>query len=187
MIVDNPNSRNSQINTLLVPLLFDSEVDVTLKATANIFVPYRTRHIIFHSVACYMKDYLNNDEVPVDERLENVTEYMLFLAESPCILMTDLFSGSMSPVAFCQDNQVITSYTSILVPDSARKDIRSTYTFQLCGLDGVPFTIPERATSVELLRVDANNAANDANGVLGRAAYRPHMIAHVVVQIEFRE
>ena len=187
MIVDNPNSRNSQINTLLVPLLFDSDIDPSLKATANIFVPYRTRHIIFHSVACYMKDYLNADEIPQEDLIENVTEYMLFLAESPCILMTDLFSGSMSPVAFCQDNQVITSYTSILVPDSARKDIRSTYTFQLCGLDGVPFKVPERATSVEILRVDANNAANAANALVGRAEYRPQLIAHLVVQIEFRE
>ena len=186
MIVDNPNSRNSQINTLLVPLLFDSDVDPSMKATANIFVPYRTRHIIFHSVATYMKDYLDAADVPEDEREDGVTEYLLFLAESPCILMTDLFSGSMSPVAFCQDNQVITSYTSILVPDSARKDIRSTYTFQLCGLDGLPIKVPQEATSVEILRVDANNAANATNG-LGLAKYRPEMIAHVVVQIEFRE
>ena len=186
MIVDNPNSRNSQINTLLVPLLFDSDIDPSLKATANIFVPYRTRHIIFHSVACYMKDYLYAADIP-DAPDNGVTEYLLFQAESPCILMSDLFSGSMSPVAFCQDNQVITSYTSILVPDSARKDIRSTYTFQLCGLDGVPFKVPEQATSVEILRVDANNASNAANAELGLAAYRPQMIAHVVVQIEFRE
>ena len=186
MIVDNPNSRNSQINTLLVPLLFDSDIDPSLKATANIFVPYRTRHIIFHSVACYMKDYLYAADIP-DASDNGATEYLLFLAESPCILMSDLFSGSMSPVAFCQDNQVITSYTSILVPDSARKDIRSTYTFQLCGLDGVPFKVPEQATSVEILRVDANNAANAANNDLGLSEYRPQMIAHVVVQIEFRE
>lgn len=187
MIVDNPNSRNSQINTLLVPLLFDSDIDPSLKATANIFVPYRTRHIIFHSVACYMKDYLYAADIipPIED--DPISEYLLFLAESPCILMTDLFSGSMSPVAFCQDNQVITSYTSILVPDSARKDIRSTYTFQLCGLDGVPFKVPEQATSVEILRVDANNAANAANNDLGLSEYRPQMIAHVVVQIEFRE
>ena len=187
MIVDNPLSRNSQISTILVPLLFDSDVDPSLKATANIFVPYRTRHIIFHTVAMYMKDYLNADEIPQEDLIDNVTEYMLFLAESPCILMTDLFTGSMSPVAFCQDNQVIQSYTSILVPDSARKDIRSTYTFQLCGLDGVPFAIPVQPTSVEILRIDANNAANAANALVGLADYRPQMIAHVVMQIEFRE
>ena len=58
MIVDSPYSKNSQINTLMVPLTFDSDVDPSLKATANIFIPYRTRHIIFHSVAMYMKDYL---------------------------------------------------------------------------------------------------------------------------------
>ena len=98
--------------------------------------------------------------------------------------MSDLFAGNMSPVSFCQDNQVITSYTSILVPDSARKDIRNTYTWQLCGLDGLPVRVPEEATSVEILRVNANIAAN--NGA-GNAIYLPRMIAHIIVQIEFRE
>ena len=180
MIVDSPYSKNSQINTLMVPLTFDSDVDATIKATANIFIPYRARHVIFHSTASYFQDYV---DAP-DEA--DVSEYLLFLPESPCIVMSDLFAGNMSPVAFCQDNQVITSYTSILVPDSARKDIRSTYTFQLCGLDGLPVRVPDQATSVELLRVNANNAANQ--GVIdGQAIYRPQMIAHIVLQIEFRE
>ena len=180
MIVDSPYSKNSQINTLMVPLTFDSDVDATIKATANIFIPYRARHVIFHSTASYFQDYV----AAPDE--EDVSEYLLFLPESPCIVMSDLFAGNMSPVAFCQDNQVITSYTSILVPDSARKDIRSTYTFQLCGLDGLPVRVSENATSVELLRVNANNAANQ--GVIdGQAIYRPQMIAHIVLQIEFRE
>ena len=176
MIVDSPYSKNSQINTLMIPLTFDSDVDATLKATANIFIPYRTRHVIFHSVASYFQDYIDGDE--------NFQQYLLFLPESPLLIMSDLFAGSMSPVSFCQDNQVIQSYTSNLVPDSARKDIRSTYTFQLCGLDGLLVRVPQVATSVELLRVDANNAAN--NGVQ-TSAYRPQMIAHVIVQIEFRE
>ena len=180
MIVDSPYSKNSQINTLMVPLTFDSDVDATIKATANIFIPYRARHVIFHSTASYFQDYV----AAPDEA--DVSEYLLFLPESPCIVMSDLFAGNMSPVAFCQDNQVITSYTSILVPDSARKDIRSTYTFQLCGLDGLPVRVPDQATSVELLRVNANNAANQ--GVIdGQAIYRPQMIAHIVLQIEFRE
>lgn len=179
MIVDSPYSKNSQINTLMIPLTFDSDVDVTLKATANIFIPYRARHVIFHSVASYMKDY---EDGPGGEG--EVDQYLLFLPESPLLIMSDLFAGSMSPVSFCQDNQVIQSYTSILVPDSARKDIRSTYTFQLCGLDGLPVRVPQVATSVELLRVDANNAAN--NGV-AISEYKPQMIAHIIVQIEFRE
>ena len=176
MIVDSPYSKNSQINTLMIPLTFDSDVDATLKSTANIFIPYRARHVIFHSVASYFQDYIDGDA--------NFDQYLLFLPESPLLIMSDLFAGSMSPVSFCQDNQVIQSYTSILVPDSARKDIRSTYTFQLCGLDGLPVRVPQVATSVELLRVDANNAAN--NGVR-TSEYRPQMIAHVIVQIEFRE
>lgn len=180
MIVDSPNSKNSQISTLMVPLLFDSNVDPLLKATANIFVPYRARHVIFHNVASYFQDYIEGDDNPI-------TEYLLFLPESPCIVMSDLFTGNMSPVAFCQDNQVITSYTSILVPDSARKDIRNTYTFQLCGLDGLPITVPQQPTSVEMLRVDANNAANANNAAIGFSEYRPQLIAHVVLQIEFRE
>ena len=103
MIVDSPYSKNSQINTLMVPLLFDSDVDATLKATANIFVPYRTRHVIFHSVASYFQDYdtiivpaTNPDDPAV------VTEVLLFLPESPLLIMSDLFSGSMLPVSFCQ-------------------------------------------------------------------------------------
>lgn len=179
MIVDSPYSQNSQINTMMIPLTFDSDVDATMKSTANIFVPYRTRHVIFHSVAAYMQDYIDGEGGE-----GGVNQYLLFLPESPLLIMSDLFAGSMSPVSFCQDNQVIQSYTSILVPDSARKDIRSTYTFQLCGLDGLPVRVPAVATSVELLRVDANNAAN--NGV-AISAYRPQMIAHIIVQIEFRE
>jgi hypothetical protein len=185
MIVDNPNSRNSQINTMMIPLTFDSDVDATLKTTANIFVPYRTRHVIFHSVASYFQDYIQTIEPgPNPGDPDVVTENLLFLPESPLLIMSDLFAGSMSPVSFCQDNQVVQSYTSILVPDSARKDIRSTYTFQLCGLDGLPVRVPQEATSVEILRVNANIAAN--NGA-GNAIYRPQMIAHVIVQIEFRE
>ena len=113
MIVDSPYSKNSQINTLMVPLTFDSDVDTTLKATANIFIPYRARHVIFHSTASYFQDSIGGDGNPV-------TQYLLFLPESPLLIMSDLFSGILSPVSFCQDNQVITSYTSILVPDSAR-------------------------------------------------------------------
>ena len=178
MINDSPYSKNSQINTLMVPLTFDSDLDPTLKATANIFIPYRARHVIFHSVAAYMKDY---EDGPGEGGID---QYLLFLPESPLLLMSDLFAGSMSPVSFCQDNQVIQSYTSILVPDSARKDIRSTYTFQLCGLDGLPVPVPLVATSVEILRVDANNAAN--NGV-ANSDYKAKMVAHIIVQIEFRE
>ena len=163
----------------MIPFTFDSDVDATLKATANIFIPYRARHVIFHNVAAYRKNY---EDGPGGEG--GIDQYLLFLPESPLLLMSDLFAGSMSPVSFCQDNQVIQSYTSILVPDSARKDIRSTYTFQLCGLDGLPVRVPQVATSVELLRVDANNAAN--NGV-AISEYKPQMIAHIIVQIEFRE
>ena len=182
MIVDSPYSKNSQINTLMIPLTFDSDVDATLKATANIFIPYRARHVIFHSVAAYMQDYIPAVIPGIGE--EQISELLLFLPESPLLLMSDLFAGSMSPVSFCQDNHVTSSYTSILVPDSARKDIRSTCTFQLCGLDGLPVSVPLEATSVEILRVNANIAAN--NGAV-TASYLPRMIAHVIVQIEFRE
>ena len=95
MIVDSPYSKNSQINTLMVPLTFDSDVDATIKATANIFIPYRARHVIFHSTASYFQDYV----AAPDEA--DVSEYLLFLPESPCIVMSDLFAGNMSPVAFC--------------------------------------------------------------------------------------
>ena len=169
----------------MVPLTFDSDVDTTLKATANIFIPYRARHVIYHSTASYFQDYIQTVEPgPNLGDPDVVTENLLFLPESPLLIMSDLFAGNMAPVSFCQDNQVITSYTSILVPDSARKDIRNTYTWQLCGLDGLPVRVPEEATSVEILRVNANIAAN--NGA-GNAIYLPRMIAHVIVQIEFRE
>ena len=185
MIVDSPYSQNSQINTLMIPLTFDSEVDTSLKATANIFVPYRTRHVIFHSVASYFQDYIQTIEpAAILGDPDVVTENLLFLPESPLLIMSDLFAGNMSPVSFCQDNQVITSYTSILVPDSARKDIRNTYTWQLCGLDGLPVRVPQEATSVEILRVNANLAAD--NGATA-ATYLPRMIGHIILQIEFRE
>jgi hypothetical protein len=182
MIVDSPTSQNSQINTLMIPITFDSDFDATFKATANIFIPYRTRHVIFHSVASYFQEYILQIVPGLGEDV--ITEALLFRPESPLLIMSDLFSGSMSPVAFCHDNQVITTYTSILVPDSARKDIRSTYTFQSCGLDSNPIIVPPEATSVEWLRISANIAAD--NGATS-ATYLARMIGHVILQIEFRE
>ena len=86
MIVDSPYSKNSQINTLMVPLTFDSDVDTTLKATANIFIPYRARHVIFHSTASYFQDYIQTLEpAPNPGDPDVVTENLLFLPESPLL------------------------------------------------------------------------------------------------------
>ena len=128
MIVDDPNALNSQILSILLPLSFDSDVNASLRTTANAYIPFRPRHVIFKNVAAHF----NSTGLIVDPVLPGgYVLASLQVPASPLLLWTDLFNGSMMPIAFVSNDQVIDTYTNILVPDSARKDIRGgTYHFQ---------------------------------------------------------
>ena len=133
MNVDDPNALNSQFMSILLPLSFDSNVNAELRTTASAYIPFRPRHVIFKNVAAHF----NSTALLGNPLGAGYVTASLQVPASPLLLWSDLFTGSMAPIAFVSNDQVIDTYTNILVPDSARKDIRGgTYHFQITGLGG---------------------------------------------------
>ena len=155
MIVDDPNALNSQIMSILLPLSFDSNVNAELRTTGSAYIPFRPRHVIFKNVAAHF----NSTALMANPLGAGFVKASLHGPASPLLLWTDLFNGSMMPIAFVSNDQVIDTYTNILVPDSARKDIRGgTYNFQLTGLGGQVIDLEEPAVPVGTFadaRIDA--------------------------------
>ena len=145
MIFDDPNALNSQIMSILLPLSVDSNVNAELRTTASAYIPFRPRHVIFKNVAAHF----NSTGLIANPGGAGFVTAALQVPASPLLLWTDLFNGSMAPIAFVSNDQVIDTYTNILVPDSARKDIRGgTYHFQLTGLGGQAIDLEEPAVPV---------------------------------------